>query len=97
MLTISERLLQTSRLGKLRIRLSTLQPGALYECSLPFIADGAEIGRANLTVKVSYPSEVDLMKGYVKSIYQKEIYAYGLATGIAKSQIRKEHRKLIIQ
>ena len=85
------------RLGKLRVRLSTLQPGELYDCSLPFIADGAEIGYAKLSIKVSYPSEVNLMKGYVKSAYQKEIYAYGLASGIAKSQIRKEHRKMIIQ
>jgi len=86
-----------SRLGKLRVRLSTLHPGKETDCVLAFVSEGVQIGKAKLTLKLDYPSDFGLIKGYLKSEFQDDIYNYSLNTGTAKSIIKKERRKIIVQ
>eukprot|EP00210_Caulerpa_lentillifera_P008307 g7927.t1 len=93
----SGRVRQLTRLGKLRVRLSTLEPGKEADCQLAFVSEGVEIGTAKLALKLTYPSDLGLIKGYLRSEFQDDIYNYNLNIGTAKSIIKKERRKIVVQ
>jgi len=92
------RMNQVTRIGKLRVRLSTFKPDVLYDRNLPFLdVDGGVIGRAKVTAKVVYNSEAKLMQSYFKSEYDGDFYSMGLGQGSVKAQIKRDSRKLIMQ
>eukprot|EP00891_Asterochloris_glomerata_P006512 jgi/Astpho2/6512/fgenesh1_pg.00099_%23_1_t len=79
-------------LGKLRVRLSTLQPWEDHECHLPMLADSSKNGK-----KVVYWDQKALLLSYLKPDLPEGLYRFGMVEADTAKLLRREHNKIILR
>ncbi|DBA67072.1 TPA: hypothetical protein ACH3X2_001401 [Trebouxia sp. C0005] len=86
-------------LGKLRIRLSTLQPWAEVEARLPMLADrdkgGSKVAYAHVTLKVLHWNQRVLLREYIKPHFPSDVYKYNMHHGNAAHKVAHEHDRTV--
>ncbi|DBB06469.1 TPA: Tricalbin-2 [Trebouxia sp. C0004] len=86
-------------LGKLRIRLSTLQPWTEVEARLPMLADrdkgGSKVAYAHLTLKVLHWNQGVLLSEYIKPQFPADVYKYDMHHGDAAHKVAHEHDRTV--